>query len=310
MSRISDIARLLYVDPNRRAEFIRLMQEQGVVKDFESQIYRKDGSVIWISENARAVRNADGKIQYYEGMVEDITARKEAEEKLRFSETRFRSVWQNSNDGMRLTDEQGIVAGRQPLLLPHRRPARRRIGGAPLHRRLRRKRGFGRMMRTYQQRFAERRIDTPTGAPRHLPLRQDGGLRAVQLLHRNGRGPVAAAERVPGHHHAQAGRGTRAPHQRRTGPQPGGTAEEKRNHGGRPENGAGNPTGHAAAAISRLSRWARRRSRACCNSATAIIPPARSAAISSTCCRCRHTRPDCSSAMSWATACAPPWSRP
>ena len=109
MSRISDIARLLYVDPNRRAEFIRLMQEQGVVKDFESQIHRKDGSVIWISENARAVRNADGKIEYYEGMVEDITARKEAEEKLRFSETRFRSVWQNSNDGMRLTDAQGIV---------------------------------------------------------------------------------------------------------------------------------------------------------------------------------------------------------
>ena len=87
MSRISDIARLLYVDPNRRAEFVKLMQEQGVVKDFESQIYRKDGSVIWISENARAVRDAEGKIEYYEGMVEDITARKEAEEKLRFSET-------------------------------------------------------------------------------------------------------------------------------------------------------------------------------------------------------------------------------
>ena len=109
MSCISDIARLLYVDPNRRAEFVRLMHEQGVVNDFESQIHRKDGTVIWISENARAVRDPQGHIEYYEGMVEDITARKEAEEKLRFSETRFRSVWQNSTDGMRLTDEQGIV---------------------------------------------------------------------------------------------------------------------------------------------------------------------------------------------------------
>src|ERR1022692_1974316 len=58
MARISDIGRLLYVDTSRRAEFIRMMQEQGVVKDFESQIYRKDGSVIWISENARAVHDA------------------------------------------------------------------------------------------------------------------------------------------------------------------------------------------------------------------------------------------------------------
>src|SRR5208283_5729230 len=71
-------------------------------------------SVIWISENARAVRDGQGKIQYYEGTVEDITARKEAEEKLRFSESRFRSVWQNSSDGMRLTDELGIILAVNP----------------------------------------------------------------------------------------------------------------------------------------------------------------------------------------------------
>jgi PAS domain S-box-containing protein len=78
MSKISDIARLLYVNPNRRAEFIRLMREKGIVKEFEAQIYQKDGSIIWISENARAVKDAQGNILFYEGMVEDITARKEA----------------------------------------------------------------------------------------------------------------------------------------------------------------------------------------------------------------------------------------
>jgi PAS domain S-box-containing protein len=62
------------------------MKEKDVVQDFEAQIYRKDGSIIWISENARAVKDAQGNILFYEGMVEDITARKEAEEKLRFSE--------------------------------------------------------------------------------------------------------------------------------------------------------------------------------------------------------------------------------
>jgi sigma-B regulation protein RsbU (phosphoserine phosphatase) len=103
MSRISDIARLLYVDPNRRAEFIKLMQEQGVVKDFESQIYRKDESVIWIAENARAVRNAEGKIEYYEGMVEDITLRKEAEERERRAKAelaRSQAELQKKNDIM------------------------------------------------------------------------------------------------------------------------------------------------------------------------------------------------------------------
>lgn len=114
ITNLTDIQRLLYVNPNRRGEFIRLMQTQGVIQNFESQVYQKDKTVIWISESARAVRGADGRIQYYEGMVEDITARKEAEEKLRFSENRFRSVWENSFDGMRLTDEGGIIVAINP----------------------------------------------------------------------------------------------------------------------------------------------------------------------------------------------------
>jgi PAS domain S-box-containing protein len=80
---VQEIARQLYVDPDRRAEFIRLMNENDAVWGFESPIYRKDGSVIWISENVRVIRGADGEVRYYEGTVEDITARKRAEEDLR-----------------------------------------------------------------------------------------------------------------------------------------------------------------------------------------------------------------------------------
>jgi phosphoserine phosphatase RsbU/P len=158
MGRISDIARLLYVDPARRAEFVRLMQEQGVVKDFESQIYRKDGSVIWISENARAVRDSQGQILYYEGAVEDITARKEAEEKLRFSETRFRSVWQNSSDGMRLTDELGIMLAVNPSFceIVGMRPDE--LVGRAYTVIYSEKEDLADMMQKYQQRFAERKI--------------------------------------------------------------------------------------------------------------------------------------------------------
>ncbi|HEY3897758.1 MAG TPA: response regulator [Chthoniobacter sp.] len=80
---VKEIARQLYVDPERRTEFVRLMNENDSVWGFESPIYRKDGTVIWISENVRVIRDANDEVLYYEGTVEDITARKRAEEELR-----------------------------------------------------------------------------------------------------------------------------------------------------------------------------------------------------------------------------------
>ena len=80
---IKDIADTLYVEHGRREEFARLMSENDTLSGFESKIYRKDGSIIWISENCRAVRDAQGKLLYYEGTVEDITDRKRAEEQIR-----------------------------------------------------------------------------------------------------------------------------------------------------------------------------------------------------------------------------------
>jgi sigma-B regulation protein RsbU (phosphoserine phosphatase) len=83
MANIKDIANRLYVEPNRREEFVRLMQENDTLSGFESKIFRKDGSIIWIAENCRAVRDPQGKLLYYEGTVEDITERKRAEEQIR-----------------------------------------------------------------------------------------------------------------------------------------------------------------------------------------------------------------------------------
>jgi len=83
MNSITDIANQLYVTPKRRQEFMRLLQEKDVVGRFESQIYRKDGNVIWISENARAIRDRHGKLLGYEGTVEDITEYKRVEEELK-----------------------------------------------------------------------------------------------------------------------------------------------------------------------------------------------------------------------------------
>jgi PAS domain S-box-containing protein len=84
-----DITWKVYVDPARREEFKRLVDEQGVVRGFEHQIYRKDGSKIWISVNARAVRDEYGTIRYYEGTTQDITERKLAEARLKQSESQL-----------------------------------------------------------------------------------------------------------------------------------------------------------------------------------------------------------------------------
>jgi len=89
---LTDISRKLYVEEGRRDEFVRLMQENDVITSFESRVYRKDGAVIWISENCRAIRDTKGKLLYYEGTVEDITQRREAEEKLRHSEALYHSL--------------------------------------------------------------------------------------------------------------------------------------------------------------------------------------------------------------------------
>jgi PAS domain S-box-containing protein len=85
MERVSDVASQLYEEPEDRAEFARLMHQQGVVSNFETRLRRKDGAMIWISLNARALRDHDGQISGYEGMGEDITERKDAEERLRRS---------------------------------------------------------------------------------------------------------------------------------------------------------------------------------------------------------------------------------
>jgi sigma-B regulation protein RsbU (phosphoserine phosphatase) len=89
---LTDIGRRLYVEDGRRDEFVRLMQEHDTLTGFESPIYRKDGSVIWISENCRAVRDARGRLLYYEGTVEDITQRRQAEENVRTSEALYHSL--------------------------------------------------------------------------------------------------------------------------------------------------------------------------------------------------------------------------
>ena len=80
---VTDIAHQVYVDSKSREELTRLLREQGMVKNFECAVYRKDGSKMWFSANVRAV-SENGVLVGYEGTNEDITARRVAEERVQF----------------------------------------------------------------------------------------------------------------------------------------------------------------------------------------------------------------------------------
>ena len=76
---VTSIASQVYVDSSDRTEFIRVLEAEGAIYGFEARNHTRNGSIIWVSSNARIVKDADGRILYYEGTVEDITDRKEAE---------------------------------------------------------------------------------------------------------------------------------------------------------------------------------------------------------------------------------------
>ncbi|MDX2254462.1 MAG: SpoIIE family protein phosphatase [Pseudanabaenaceae cyanobacterium bins.39] len=119
LNNVTDIEQDLYVDRDRRRQFQEAMDRQDTITNFESEVYKKDHSTIWISENVRAFRDENGKILFYEGTVEDITQRKLAEMAL---EGANQQILELNNllkeENLRMSGELEVTRKLQQMILP------------------------------------------------------------------------------------------------------------------------------------------------------------------------------------------------
>lgn len=116
MGHIQDIGKQVSVDPEDRVKYKQILEERGQVQAFEIQLYKKDGGICWVSINARAVKDEAGNTLRYEGIIEDITSRKLAEEELKNTLEKLRKVLAGTIQAMSLT-----VEARDPYTSGHQR---------------------------------------------------------------------------------------------------------------------------------------------------------------------------------------------
>jgi len=123
-----------WVNPEERAEMIARLARDGIIQYFELQVRRKDGAVIWCAVSVRAVYDATGKMESYEGVTADITDRKRAEEEitrardLALEAARLRSEFMHNVSHEIRTPLNGIVGTAEILLLEDDLTSKQRHG--------------------------------------------------------------------------------------------------------------------------------------------------------------------------------------
>jgi PAS domain S-box-containing protein len=116
LNAVTDIQQQLYVNPDEHEVLKQMIRDYGPTKGFETQYYRKDGAKIWVSVNMQAVRDTDGQTLYYEGILEDITVSKKAEEERKWNLQRLRQTVRATIQAMAL-----VVEARDPYTAGHQR---------------------------------------------------------------------------------------------------------------------------------------------------------------------------------------------
>ncbi|UCD19630.1 MAG: PAS domain S-box protein [candidate division WOR-3 bacterium] len=90
----------LHFNPEDRTRWLNAIMQDGFVRNFEAPMRRRDGSVFWVNENARAVIDPGGKATYFQGSMEDISERKYADEALRESKERYRLLYEYAGNAI------------------------------------------------------------------------------------------------------------------------------------------------------------------------------------------------------------------
>lgn len=103
-----------YVHKEDRIYFQRIMDKFGEIKGFESEWWTKNNSIIYVRESARAIKYKNGKPLFYEGIVEDITDKKKAENELLKNEQKYRTLFNLAPSGIILSDSEGNVIAANP----------------------------------------------------------------------------------------------------------------------------------------------------------------------------------------------------
>ncbi len=110
MANVLDLKKQLYVNGQDREEFKRVLSQEGVIKCFKTQMFTKYKKYIWISLNAKAIKDNDGKILYYQGTAENITEIKELQKKNAQQEKHNKKVIDIIQEGVLIMDEEGIIS--------------------------------------------------------------------------------------------------------------------------------------------------------------------------------------------------------
>ncbi|HEX2165629.1 MAG TPA: PAS domain S-box protein, partial [Longimicrobiales bacterium] len=105
-----------YLNGAERRRWQEMLDRAHDIVEVDRQHRRRDGTVVWLRDTARAVRDENGAVEYYEGALQDVTERISAEEAVRRSEARFRSLIENASDGVFILSADGLVTYQSPAV--------------------------------------------------------------------------------------------------------------------------------------------------------------------------------------------------